>query len=201
MNLHKLLVDQKKLDAEIERLNPTQEGENRIEKKVLALTVQLSKCADNWQGYKYWNTGNEPITFEWRGKCKECNGHGVDNENYSCGYCAGTGDGHFDPMLDGYVKSLRFILSIAFELKHFDINYVNEYAPQSSEQLTINELFSLTFKSISEIQGNQHQKTMGLYSTIWRFQKLGFALGFSDERIESAYTELIKLIQLIKESN
>ena len=55
MNLSNLFNQQRVLDAEIESKHPTQPGEDRLEKKLLALSVELGECANDWRGFKFWS--------------------------------------------------------------------------------------------------------------------------------------------------
>jgi DnaJ-class molecular chaperone len=47
------------------------------------MTYQL-KNGEEWQNGKL---------YGWTGKdCPKCQGHGIDNENWTCGACGGTGE-------------------------------------------------------------------------------------------------------------
>lgn len=62
MNLQKLFQMQKELDEHIDKEHPPKPGEDRLEKKILALQVELGECANKWRGFKYWSHDQKPIT-------------------------------------------------------------------------------------------------------------------------------------------
>lgn len=55
MELTKLFEVQRGLDAEIEKNHPVQPGEDRLDKVMLALQVELSECCNSWRGFKFWS--------------------------------------------------------------------------------------------------------------------------------------------------
>lgn len=55
MNLEKLFVMQKELDARIEQEHPHRNGENRLESKSLALLVELGEAANEYRVFKFWS--------------------------------------------------------------------------------------------------------------------------------------------------
>lgn len=55
MNLEKLFSMQKVLDNHIEKEHPCQAGEDRIEKKILSLIVEVSELANETRCFKYWS--------------------------------------------------------------------------------------------------------------------------------------------------
>lgn len=66
MELNKLFEMQKKLDAEIELKHPVQPGEDRLEKRRLALLVELGELANEVRFFKFWSVDQElrPKTLE-----------------------------------------------------------------------------------------------------------------------------------------
>nr|QRZ17780.1 dUTP diphosphatase [Virgibacillus sp. AGTR] len=54
MNLNKLFPIQKELDTRIEREKGL-EGQNLLDKKILALQVELGELANEWRGFKFWS--------------------------------------------------------------------------------------------------------------------------------------------------
>lgn len=55
MNLEKLFAQQQILKNRI-----GYNGEDRFEKLVLALLVELGECANEWRGFKFWSKHQEP---------------------------------------------------------------------------------------------------------------------------------------------
>ncbi|MBD7937162.1 dUTP diphosphatase [Cytobacillus sp. Sa5YUA1] len=55
MNMEKLFAQQQILKDRI-----GYNGEDRFEKLVLALLVELGECANEWRGFKFWSKNQEP---------------------------------------------------------------------------------------------------------------------------------------------
>ncbi|MEN0587133.1 dUTP diphosphatase [Kurthia gibsonii] len=194
MNLQKLFEAQAELDAYIEQQHPTQEGENRLEKKVLALLVELGECANEWRGFKFWSNDQEPNTFVPNPKdvCLKCSGTGMLDEEKEfierrfCDDCDGCGNHYHNALLEEFVDCLHFILSIGNDL-HFD--YEEFLKRQAAMAGDINLLFIDVMASTTEII--LHYRTdfarYSLYATLRRFLKIGRKLGFTEEQIEEAY--------------
>jgi dimeric dUTPase (all-alpha-NTP-PPase superfamily) len=64
MNLEKLFELQKVLMERIEQEHPTKIGEDRFNKKILALLVEVGECANAWRGFKYWSKMQTPVTSD-----------------------------------------------------------------------------------------------------------------------------------------
>lgn len=58
MNIEKLFEAQRILDGKIYEEHPLQEGEDRIEKKILSLLVEIGELANETKCFKYWS--NKP---------------------------------------------------------------------------------------------------------------------------------------------
>lgn len=197
MNLQKLFEAQAELDAYIEQQHPRRPGENRLEKKVLALLVELGECANEWRGFKFWSNNQEPKTGE-EHRCIQCKGDGLvpdfikfknnnGNKFKFCPRCGGSGVVKTaNPLLEEYVDVLHFILSIGNDL-HFD--YEEFLKRQAAMAGDINLLFIDVMASTTEII--LHYRTdfarYSLYATLRRFLKIGRKLGFTEEQIEEAY--------------
>lgn len=195
MNLQKLFEAQAELDAFIEQQHPTQEGENRLEKKVLALLVELGECANEWRGFKFWSNRQTANDLEWVDKeCKSCKGTGIDVEGvalgnpYPCIECQGESFVAYpkNPLLEEYVDCLHFILSIGNDLQFDYEEFLKRRAAMAGD---INLLFIDVMASTTEII--LHYRTdfarYSLYATLRRFLKIGRKLGFTEEQIEEAY--------------
>lgn len=194
MNLQKLFEAQAELDAFIEQQHPTQEGENRLEKKVLALLVELGECANEWRGFKFWSNDQEPNTFVPNPKdlCLKCSGTGMLDEEKEfierrfCDECDGCGNHYHNALLEEFVDCLHFILSIGNELQFDYEEFLKRRAAMAGD---INLLFIDVMASTTEII--LHYRTdfarYSLYATLRRFLKIGRKLGFTEEQIEEAY--------------
>src|SRR5690625_3278853 len=91
MNLAKLFEAQKELDERIVAEKGL-EGQDLLDKKILALLVELGELAQNWRGFKFWSNDQEPRTELWDDRLRFHN-----------------------PLLEEYVDCLHFILSIGNE--------------------------------------------------------------------------------------
>lgn len=191
MNLQKLFEAQAELDAFIEQQHPTQEGENRLEKKVLALLVELGECANEWRGFKFWSNDQEPNTFvpNPKGVCLKCSGTGMLDEEKEfierrfCDECDGCGNHYHNALLEEYVDCLHFILSIGNDLRMQGIEYYDD----DYDAKTIETRFINVFLYVQGVV----TKESGLYykNLLVAFIDLGDSLGFTEEQIEEAYWE------------
>ena len=193
MNLQKLFEMQAKLDADITAHHPVQEGENRLEKKVLALLVELGECANEWRGFKFWSNDQEPRVTE---TCGACSGRGkkrriearTGRERYfTCQRCNGLGV-KGNPLLEEYVDCLHFILSIGNDLgiTSFE-NDAWESPFDEGVLVAFNELFLrvtvLYARRLDENYNNAFESLL----------VLGATLGFTWEQIEQAYYDKNKI--------
>lgn len=190
MNLQKLFEAQAELDAYIEQQHPTQPGENRLEKKVLALLVELGECANEWRGFKFWSNDQEPNTFVPNPKdvCLKCSGTGMLDEEKEfierrfCDDCDGCGNHYHNALLEEYDDCLHFILSIGNDLQ-FD--YKEFLKRQFAMDEDVNRLFIDVMASTTEIilhYGTDFAR-YSLYATLRRFLKIGRKLGFTEEQM------------------
>lgn len=161
MNLDKLFAAQKEL-GKIGLF--AYKGDDRFEKLVLALLVELGECANEWRGFKFWSKDQEP-----RSKAKRLifGGYGLQEE--------------FNPLLEEYVDGLHFILELGIEkdLKPEELNISKEKRVTDA------------FLSIMEV-ATFFELSPGIrtYSLLFeRFIELGVLLGFTWEQVEAAYFE------------
>ena len=114
-----------------------------ITDRLLAYTTELMECAQEWRGFKYWSTDQEPRRFVDRGPvaCKACNGTGTtESMDDKCVACDGNGyeiKGASYPLLEEYVDVLHFALSIT--------NYATDFTKLNGAQRLA---FVLKFKKI-----------------------------------------------------
>lgn len=195
MNLQKLFTAQAELDAYIEQQHPVAEGENRLEKKVLALLVELSECAQESRCFKFWSNDQSARTEQ---TCEFCEGKGYKryfnmqnggHRKVKCSKCDGTGTTG-NPLLEEYVDCLHFILSIGNDLG-IDAEHekVKKYVHlQELSHCTVTDLFTSAFQEFSKLATlkgliNQDDYIFGFV----RFLNIGANIGFTFEQIESAY--------------
>lgn len=201
MNLQKLFEMQAKLDADITVKHPVQEGENRLEKKVLALLVELGECANEWRGFKFWSNDQEPRVTE---TCGACSGRGkkrriearTGRERYfTCQRCNGLGV-KGNPLLEEYVDCLHFILSIGN-----DAGYSKDYEPLEYDPFVEHlffgdslEKFNDTFRSVTRFEAKGMLNVAIEYDVMFDdFLGLGKSLGFTWDQIEQAYYDKNKI--------
>ncbi|MEN2468128.1 dUTP diphosphatase [Ornithinibacillus sp. JPR2-1] len=194
MNLEKLFKIQAELDKRILDKHNLH-GEDLLDKKILALQVELGELANEWRGFKFWSKDQEPRTEI---VCHACNGNQffVTGEEVEpgmpyyepCLYCYGTGI-EARPLLEEYVDCLHFILSIGLEL---GFEKVKPYLVHEKTALT---MFGVIFKEISKfsvVSGREH-KQFYYGEILSNFIGLGKTLGFTWEQIEQAYLEKNKI--------
>src|SRR5699024_2680440 len=125
MNLQPLFETQKKLDKRIIKEKGL-EGVDLLDKKILALQVELGELANEHRGFTFWSENQRPNVERWV-ECKKCDGTGDLNyeivegdaegtgghEYVDCDECDSSGTSHMtNPLLEEYVDCLHFILSI-----------------------------------------------------------------------------------------
>lgn len=177
MNLQKLFETQKLLRDRI-----GYEGEDRFEKLILALQVEIGECANEWRGFKFWSKDQQPRTS--MNTCDHCNRLG----RKACIGCYGKL--YKNPLLEEYVDGLHFVLEIGLE-HGYDIDLRNqETFPETSKRKTITKQFTKLFSIKWERDiGYQNNYMQGLELYIG----LGEMLGFTSEEIETAYFEKNKV--------
>jgi dimeric dUTPase (all-alpha-NTP-PPase superfamily) len=187
----KLLYEsQRKLMEHIEAEHPTQPGEDRFNKKVLALLVEVGECANEQRSWKYWSKDQEP-----RSKviCHACDGlggfqvdsltipiDGVATTYYEpCMYCEGTGIQQ-SPLLEEYVDKLHFILEIGIEC-----GFTPQTWGSSVREISIEKQFIALYHQITMFA---IKRTKDIYFNILDlFFGLGSMLGFDWEQVTEAY--------------
>ena len=178
MNLSKLFETQAKLDAHIVEKKGLQ-GQDLLDKKILALQVELGELANEWRGFKFWSEDQEPRTII----CPECKGSGhVDYVEIGCPVCRGTGQRDRNPLLEEYVDCLHFILSIGNDLRK------NKIIPRDISRTDLTFAFNELFQVAGSLTNVQNRETEYPW-LIHEFINLGEMLGFTWEQIEQAYFE------------
>ncbi|GGN64397.1 dUTP diphosphatase [Oceanobacillus indicireducens] len=198
MNLNNLFEIQDKLDKHIVK-EKSLEGQDLLDKKILALQVELGELANEWRGFKFWSKDQEPNL---KCFCKACDGFGtregldIDWQPYQepCEYCGGKG-AYGNPLLEEYVDCLHFILSIGLEteLKIAEIKPAPRYYRDTT--FAFNQVFNdvAAFGSIEYAERNNllgmDDLKQAYEELLGGFLRLGQLLGFSWEQIEVAYMQ------------
>ncbi|WP_121614767.1 dUTP diphosphatase [Virgibacillus halodenitrificans] len=187
MNLQKLFQIQKQLDDRIVKEHGL-EGQDLLDKKILALQVELGELANEQRSWKFWSHDQRP-----RGQ-----------DNYLEYRPVDQGGNHWinkNPLLEEYVDGIHFFLSLANDLKINPSDFVVEgdYTKETTTE-TFNEVFSLvssiqvlmdvdvpatiTMKDIQEVLHEAFSCYVGLAEKF---------LDFTWEQIEQAYLDKNKI--------
>lgn len=160
MNLDKLFETQKVLRNRI-----GYNKQDRYNKLVLALLVELGECANEWRGFKFWSQDQTPRTHKARGPYVN-----IEDADF------------YNPLLEEYVDCLHFIIEIGIELD-VDINLVKqEIADEPFYRQSLTDHFNTVF--------NLAAKPFNQYELLFNaFVGLGEYLGFEWREIEQAYFE------------
>ncbi|WP_017797590.1 dUTP diphosphatase [Oceanobacillus kimchii] len=200
MNLNKLMTIQDDLDKHIEVKKGLQ-GQDLLDKKILALQVELGELANEWRGFKFWKENPQPRTKHFKG-CDNCIG-GVSKNSpllgpyNECEICKSN------PLLEEYVDCLHFILSIGLDL-NINIDSLKEYF-SPKKMLDITDHFLWTNKKILDLYENIRDRNSSkaglLYLNLFNsLVGLGELLGFTTEQIEQAYLDKNKVNHARQES-
>lgn len=177
MNLNKLFEIQEGLDYHIKKEKGL-EGQDLLDMKILALQVELGELANEWRGFKFWSSDQEP-----RNKGAWKYSTGIENGKFI--------DVYENPLLEEYVDCLHFILSIGL-----DVNVKNFVFNPHKEDNIISQFNELNYQTYRVLQTYGWGKLKA--KTEWRllvdiFTGLGDMLGFSTEQIEQAYLDKNKI--------
>ncbi|MGH2319368.1 dUTP diphosphatase [Planococcus sp. SE5232] len=190
--LTELFETQRLLDAEIERKHPRIPDEDRLEKRVLALLVELGECANEWRGFKFWSnrqTANtlyqttcdpDAATHHYCEDCKE----DVANKDTLKHFKKCEGVLYplraKNPLLEEYVDCVHFALSIGLQL-NIPLNL--EWGPYRKKTVTEQ------FKDLLQADWETYYPNVyhGYCRNMELLIGLGEMLGFTWEQIETAY--------------
>ncbi|WP_342505657.1 dUTP diphosphatase [Sporosarcina sp. FSL K6-2383] len=174
MNLEKLFEMQKMLDRKIHERFPELDGQNNMDWKILALLTEIGECANEWRGFKMWSEDREP-------RAKAYSHH--EEKRYEGGGFSSIAKYDRNPLLEEYVDSLHFILSIGLELgQEKYVENINHYIYE--EPYMTNDV-TLQFNYVFSLATKVRKQYKPLFSC---FVALGEMLGFTWEEIESAYS-------------
>ena len=178
MNLNELFKIQAELDKRIVEEHNLQ-GVDLLDKKILALQVELGELANEWRGFKFWSKDQEPRVE-------------VTESNTNCGECFYNNVGK-NPLLEEYVDCLHFILSIGLELEYnkFEFEYLHEGNFRVFTETDTIRQFTETFQAIGGLITNGDLES---YEHLFLYLiGLGRHMGFTWEQIEQAYLDKNKI--------
>ncbi|WP_050613312.1 dUTP diphosphatase [Bacillus testis] len=162
MNLEKMYNAQREFRNRVEY-----EGEDRFDKLVLALMVELGECANEWRGFKFWSKDQEPRTSKYKTYLVQ-GMHGPQAE-------------WTNPLLEEYVDGLHFVLELGIE---------TENTPKRvslMKERTTTDLFLTVMEKAIDFD---MEPSLWNYCVLFeRYIELGEMLGFTWEQIEAAYFE------------
>lgn len=167
MNLEKLFKIQAELDKRIVEKHGLQ-NEDLLDKKILALQVELGELAQNWRGFKFWSEDREPRTELWLTELQPPR----------------------NPLLEEYVDCLHFILSIGLEIGADDFleSYDDwSYMAEKNVVKIFSKLFKINWWILDDNSWNEY------FDGFEYFMTLGRELSFTWEQIETAYLEKNKI--------
>jgi len=166
MDLQKLFKAQRELDNRIVKEKEL-EGQDLLDKKILALLVELGELANEWRGFKFWSDNQKPKPMSM-----------VIGQH---------------PLLEEYVDCLHFLLSIGNDFK---INERTNLTVRKYEKHKTTEIFNVLFGHIEALhhQAKRKANVINIYNlTFSDFVSLGSRLGFTWKEIEQAYYEKNKI--------
>lgn len=179
MNLTKLFETQRILDEKIVKEKGL-EGQDLLDKKVLALQVELGELANEWQMFKFWKEDNKPKRAYNKG-CDNCVG-GISKLSPLLGPYKECEICMVNPLLEEYVDCLHFLLSIGNDLG------VNRIKQKHKQRYDIETAFIHLFMGAGVISARGDSVREDNYKmTFSLFLRLGELLGFTWEQIVDAY--------------
>ena len=180
MNLNSLFNKQQKLDEYIVKEKEL-EGQDLLPRKTVALLAELYECVNEARFFKFWSEDTAPNTEE---ECLYCDENGMQfiggDKIVTCTYCDGTGVIAY-PLLEEYIDTIHFTLSIANDLGVHEHKYVKTQ-PQDLNDLVLGITNLATIIPISK---EKHQ----VESLINNIITLGYQLGFDEKAVIEAYHE------------
>lgn len=175
------------------------EGEDRFNKLILALLVELGECANEWRGFKFWSNDQESRTSKHVLKKEYKHLHITQTGAYEYQLRDEFGkiifddvtDFHHDhknPLLEEYADGLHFVLELGIELEIVISEYVQDCFVGIERQIplqimdNITKQFTLVSKLTAMLEDDDY------YCELFAaYLNLGKMLGFTWEEIEQAY--------------
>ncbi|WP_079708603.1 dUTP diphosphatase [Paraliobacillus ryukyuensis] len=196
MNWERLFEAQAELDKHIVEEKGLQ-GQDLLDKKILALQVELGELANEWRGFKFWSEDQEPrnIAYFTRDDFGDGELFEIDKESFEICHKEGErNDPKYDsiqgkdwdiryPLLEEFVDCLHFILSIGNELevqKEIDITDIRT-------NISITGGIVVGFQNLYRLSSLEMFDEYDWVEMVEYFNGLGALLGFTEEQIEDAY--------------
>lgn len=184
MNISELYEMQKVLDERIIK-DKGLEGQDLLPNTVLALQVEIAEMANVWRGFKFWSNDQEPRTSsECPGDCVAGHRHEYFGngqvETYKCNRCDGTG--YYNPLLEEYVDSLHFTLSIGLK------KYTYYNTPLPINNLVTDDIKSIKYYSIMK-QFNRLFENIGYLEDCIFDHEVGSGI-----EVEDQYKQVLQLM-------
>lgn len=143
---------------------------DRFDKLILALLVELGELANEWRGFKFWSSNQKPRT-----KAVRVPSMMEEDKEY------------YNPMLEEFVDGLHFILEIGLEIG------INDFQPKkliSCQKKVTSMDFSCIYYLVSQLDLTVLWVDKSNYHRLFNnYLHLGEKLGFSWEQIEQAYMD------------
>lgn len=196
MNISKLTLLQKDLDANINKNHPIGKNEDRVANKFNALVVELAEFANEGRWFKFWSEDRKPRTT---GICLQCSGQGegyfsgnvYTGKKETCGNCLGFGsDDSKKPLLEEYIDSLHFFISIAIDEGWEKALYVPEHWLVELEEFGYEGGLTEAFNGViyNLMKSRYLSDESSFHMAYCLFITIGLTgFGFTDEAIEAAY--------------
>src|SRR5690625_1898343 len=180
MDLNTLFEKQMELDAHITQKRNL-EGQPLLDKRIVALICELYECVNEARFFKFWSDNQKPRTLIW--KCDVCGSE--EEEHIDCAY-ADCNHNPFtmiptNPLLEEYVDTIHFALSIANDLGYHKHEYIKTQ-PKDLNDLVIGITNVATVLSMSKDKDH-------VSSLINNIIALGYQLGFTEKEVIEAYHE------------
>lgn len=183
LNWKKLFEMQAALDRHIIE-DKDLEGQDLLDKKILALQVELGELANEWEMFKFWKENPKP-----RYESVEIYVHGYEHAGQNVR--ASIEEYKRSPILEEYVDCLHFILSIGNDLGLAD--EIEDSFTNIGDMPLIGG-FKAIYRQINDLSseidyGNSYDVAGNYEFLINDFIGLGEMLGFTRGQIEQAYLD------------
>lgn len=170
MNLQKMYEMQKELINRIEAEHPLKVNEDRFSKKIVALIVEVSECANENRGFKYWSNNQQPNTKSLRQPTMM-----EEDKEY------------YNPELEEYVDGLHMVLELGIDI---GVNFNNEFKPyHPSKLLDTDNVIQQLLDIFEQIIYVRHYGVSAYHVLVDMYIGLGELLGYKWEQVEQAYIE------------
>lgn len=199
-NIQRLFFLQKGLDNVILERFPELKTKNNFYWRINALQVEFGEFLQEWQGFKMWKGDRKPNTKVIK-VCNVCGGSGTPigipvESGVECYNCEdASGEIYHNPMLEEYVDTFHFILSIGLDrginISSVKVNPFN-YKTSIENEMDLNKIIfhwnHMLYRSLQRTLYNEVVLSESDYSKILSlFIAIGFELGFEWNDIVYAY--------------